>query len=151
MTSTNYTGRKVDLALFPDLKTEYQAVSGRFSDFPRAIAGIAKLSQNYLRALLTPLGHYKSDPDYGSNLQSKMTTQRIRFPSDVLHAFVIESDRVASYLHAQETEETPMDERFGKATLVGQNLIGGQIELTIELESASEETVSLLVPVSWST
>lgn len=147
--STKYQGRKVDLAIFPELTGEGITADARTINNPKVIAGLGKMTQNFARILLTPLGHYRSDPDFGSELIAKLVMNQPRFPSDVLHAFLIERDRVIAYMRANERVDAPSDERIKSANLVSQDVSGTGINLTIEVVSESLETVSFLLPVNW--
>jgi len=145
--STDYTGRTVDLAMFPDLTQPNKFVNAEFSCAPKAIAGISMLVQNYVRILLSPLGCYVSDPTFGSNLISRL--KQVQYSSDITNAFATENSRVISYMQQNQNPASPLDEQIASATLTGSNISGTSIELDITVVSQAGTGVSLLLPVQW--
>lgn len=148
-TSTDYTGRKVDLALFPEIATPGIPADARLTNQPKAVAGLSAVVQNYGRILLTRLGTFRADPFMGSLFVDKITTRLVRFPSDIQQTFMIESDKVLEYMDEKVTDETPLDEQIKRASLVDQELSVTSVDLTIEIESRSGDKVSFLLPVNW--
>lgn len=146
--TTNYTGRQVDLALFPDIAAPNVFESPRIGPNAMAIAGIMAMAQNYLRILLTPLGTYPSAPSLGSNFMSRMQSTKLRYASDIVHVFVIESARVVAFMQSVD-QNKPLDEQILSATLTGQSLTNGNVSMAITLLSNANTPVSLLLPVVW--
>jgi len=147
--SFNYQGRKVDLSIFPDLTVPNVAVDARLGNDPKAIAGAFSLVQNYLRILLTPKGHYPSDPDMGSNFLAQLRSTRIQYPTDLIHLFLIESAGVVRWMK-NNSAGLPDDEVIQDATLSSTVLTPSTTSLTIEIETRAGTAVSFLLPVNWS-
>lgn len=148
-TSKNYTGRKVDLSLFPTIQSPSVSVNSGLTAEPKAIAGLSAMAQNYGRVLLTPLGTYRGDPLMGSYFFNKLVTRLVRYPSDIQQTFLIESGRVIDYLDTVYAADAPLDEQVRRATLTDIELQGTSIGLVIELESRAGDSVSFLLPVNW--
>lgn len=148
-TSVNYTGRSVDLSLFPTIAVQGGYVDSQLSANPMAIAGLSALAQNFSRILLTPLGNYLADPTMGTNFYMKVTMSPMRYPSDVMNAFLTESLKAIGYMAANYTSLTPPDEMLSTATLTGVDINGTSITLTIEIVSQAGTTVVFLLPVNW--
>lgn len=149
-TSTDYTGRQVDISIFPDMVAPGQLVDATFSENPKAIAGAMMVAQNFARILLTQYGHYKNDPTMGSFFFEKLTTRNMQFPSDLELSFLLEKERVLRYMNSLLTDEVPDDERIRSATLLSANVSGSNVDLTIQIETVAGITMSFLLPVQWS-
>lgn len=148
-TSTDYSGRKVDLSIFPDNTVPNVPVEASFSMGSRAVAGPLAIAQSFSLALLTPLGHYASDPNYGSTLLSDLTEKKVEYPSDVLHAFALATIGVLSYFDAN-LPDAPADEKIATVVLDSYNVQGTEIDLSIALTTQAGSTVTFLLPVQWS-
>lgn len=147
-TSKDYSGRQVDLSVFPSLATANVPVSSEFGE-GKVVAGPMAAAQDFLRILLTATGHYKSDPSLGSDFYSGLSGKNVRFSSDLLHLFMIESDKVLDYLAIHSTN-LPDDERITEARLVSSQVIGTSIDLVIELSFVAGNTLTVRLPVQWS-
>jgi hypothetical protein len=145
--STDYTGRKADLSLFPQQKVPLVLAPLEFSASPKSIAGILKGSQNYLRVLLTPRGCYKSDPTFGTQLVQQIRSGSLKYPGDVLHLFAMESGKAESWIRQRESSSDPADERIGTVVLESFDLDRTRLKMDLTYTSASGENISLLVPV----
>src|SRR4051812_21430592 len=113
-TSEDYTGRQVDIALFPAIQESGVPVPAEFSTNPKAIAGLSMVVQNYGRILLTRQGTYRSDPQMGTKFFDQVVSRGVRYPSDLQHIFLIESGKVLDYL-ANHYGNAPLDERISSA------------------------------------
>lgn len=149
MTSTNYTGRKVDLSIFPETAFANIPVEANLALGSRAVAGPLALSQAFAVALLTPLGHYRSDPNYGSTLMADLTEKRVEFPSDIQHAFALATISVIGYFDRAWANH-PDDEKIATVALDTYNIRGTVIELSVILKTVAGPTAVFLLPVQWS-
>lgn len=148
-TSTDYSGRQVDFSLFPESSAPNVATEMSFGFGGKAIAGPLALSQAFAVALLTPLGHYKSDPNFGSTLIADLSEKKIELPSDILHAFALSSIGVVSYLDSARAN-APSDEKIATVRLADYNVSGTVIEMTIVMTTMAGQSVTFLLPVQWS-
>lgn len=149
-TSTDYTGRQVDISIFPEMQTAGVLVDAEFSNNTKAIAGAAMVAQNFTRILLTPFGHYKSDPLLGSNFFSVLTTRNMQFASDLSLSFLLESARTLRYMNSILTDDVPDDERIKSATMLSASVNGTNVEMTIQIETVAGTSITFLLPVQWS-
>ena len=146
--STNYSGRTVDLSIFPDLSAIGIPAESKLSIQPKAVAGIAMAVQNFARILLTPLGNYRADPLMGSNFSQKLSNRYILYPSDLQQVFLIESARVLDYM-ASHYGSAPLDERIQSVSLLSSSVRSTTISMTIAVVTAAGNTVSFILPVVW--
>lgn len=148
-TSINYTGRKVDLSLFPSIANSGIRVAAGVSSNPKAVAGLSMMAQNFARILLTPMGTYRGDPKMGTNFFNKLSSRSMQYPSDIKQAFLIESGRVLEYMHDAVTAATPLDEQVGSVSLGNVDLGSTSVSLRIDLVSKAGNSVFFLLPVNW--
>lgn len=146
--STDYSGRKVDLSIFPDGVTPNVPVEASLGFAGKVVSGPLAIAQAFAVALLTPLGHYKSDPDFGSTLIEDLSSKKIEMPSDILHAFALSSIPVVSYLDSAR-QDAPDDERIDAVRLESYNISGSVIELTIVITTLAGQSATFLLPVQW--
>lgn len=148
-TSKNYTGRKVDLSLYPEIAVSGVPVEGKISPSSRAIAGPSKVAQNFVRILLTPLGKYRAHPKLGSDFMLRLRQGFVRFDVDLLHLFTGEALGVVEFMEAQTTIDTPLDERIAAVELVEYSVIQGSVRLRARLTTQAGDNTTFLLPVSW--
>lgn len=148
--STNYTGRKVDLSIFPTMMTAGVPAIAQFSNKTKGIAGPSRELQRYAIALLTPLGHYRSDPTYGSNFLQKLWSSQLRFNTDLNFLFIKETQRVLEWLAVNRPANTPTDEMLASVTLVSSNLTLTSVNITANAVMQSDDALTLLLPINWS-
>ena len=149
MISTDYTGRQVDLSIFPgNTIANLPANSGFTAIDSKAIAGPLALAQAVSVALLTPLGHYKSDPLFGSTLIQGLQERKIEYPTDILHNFALAAVDVIQYFD-QQRPDVPDDEKIATLVLDSYNVSGTTIELSISMTTQAGPSLTFLLPVQW--
>lgn len=148
-TTTNYTFRKVDLGLHPELRSQSIPVSLMLGNPVKLITGHSKAAQNFLRALMTPLGHYRSRPGYGSDFSSRILSGSIVFVEDLPNLFATESTRVIRDVFDPKGSDVPDDEVVLRAELGDYTVSPGLVKLTIYLHYRNEETPkSIRLPIT---
>ena len=147
-TSKNYTGRKVDLSIYPSVSTNNVPVIAS-APYSRAIAGPSKVAQNFVRILLTPLGKYRSAPLLGSNFMLKIRSGFVKHDIDLLHLFAGESLGVVEFMNDNEPSSTPDDERILSVVMTKYATPRGDFSMTIELTTRGGNTTQFLLPVVW--
>ena len=115
--SENYTFRKVDLSIFPDIITSDISVDSRIGTQPKISTGHSKAAQNFLKALMTPLGHFRSDPTYGSEFSLLIRSGGLIYPDQITSIFAIEALRVVEVVFGKKGAAYPDDEVIVGATL----------------------------------
>lgn len=149
MTTINYTGRAVDIALF-GLSTDGRAVNMGIRPTALAITGKLKSSQNYIRALLSTVGERKEHPTFGSDLIKEFKSSNISFPSQIDQIFAICNISVLKWLKDRYYDTTPEDEQVSSAQLLSYSVEpGGKISLNIQLTTMAGESVAFHLPVTW--
>lgn len=147
-TSTNYTFRKVDLSLHPDLKAPFVPVDMRIGRPARLATGHSKAAQNFLRCLMTPLGHYRSRPNFGSEFPTRVMSGSIIFVEDLPNLFATESLRVLVQVYDPKGPEFPDDEVIVRTELDDFRTKPGVVEMTIFLYYRNENSPkSIRLPI----
>lgn len=149
-TSTNYSGRRVDISLFPTILQPLVPVDMEISSSPRSIAGPSKAAQGFLRCLLVAEGEIAGDKNAGTNFFTRMTNSSIRYPSDIEHAFLIESSKAVDYWNQNSAGLRPLDEQIHKVSLVDLEIGFQGVSISIELVTRGGDKVTFLLPVNWS-
>lgn len=147
-TTTNYSGRTVDLCIFPNLQIAGLPADASFGKVARVVAGPLAAAQNFVRFFLTDLGHYPSDPEAGALFAQYLARGEIRLPSDLTQLFALESFRVKEWMLANSVG-APDDERIARVNLLNYDLSGTSIDLTIEIVTKAGDAVSFRLPVIW--
>jgi hypothetical protein len=148
--SSAFLDRKIDLSLFPvfSVGRDGQALAPlNLSDDPMVTTGKAKAIQNYVRILLTPLGHYPSTPDFGSEFYN-VYEGNMMSEAELLNLFASENLRVLEYLHSIYQDDTPPDERITDARLAG--ITVGRTEAALVLEFGfpdNGEPLPVILPI----
>jgi hypothetical protein len=139
-TSKDYTFRKVDLGLHPALRDPFVAVQLELGNPVKLTTGHSKAAQNYLRCLMTPLGHYRSNPGYGSDFSMILIPGSIVVAEDLSNLFATESLRVLVSVFDPKGPGIPDDEVIIRAELDNYSVRPGSIQLDIFLYFRNEDT-----------
>jgi hypothetical protein len=148
--STNYSGRRVDLSLFPRLLLPNAPVEMEVSRLPMSIAGPAKAAQGFVKSLLTAQGEIPGDPTAGTNFFARISNSSIRYPSDMEHLFLIESSKAVDAWNESSAGSRPLDEQINRVALVGLEIGIQGVSISIELFTRAGESTTFLLPVNWS-
>lgn len=144
--STDYTGRSVDLCLFPSLMSFATPADMELSSFPKVIAGPSKAAQGFIILLFTRLGELPERPDVGTNFFSRMTLGSVRYPSDVHQAFLIEGSKAMDAWNDLSASR-PLDEQIKSVDLADLSFNQTGISLTVELTTKGGDSIVFLLPV----
>lgn len=148
-TTTNYSGRLVDISLFNQGDSDNLSNLG-IRPQSLVITGKLKASQNYLRILLSSIGERKEEPLLGSDAISIFKSSNFSFMSQVTQNFSIANENTIKYIKSKYTSNTPVDERIDK--VIVNNLefsAGGKILLYLTLYTVDAEAHSFYIPVTW--
>ena len=148
-TSQNYSGRKVDLSLFPELKTPSVLATMTVAGPGRVIAGPAKAAQNFLFALLGREGERPGDPDFGTQFLARLTQGSVRYPSDVDQIFTLEASKAVDWWNSK-SKLRPLDEQIKGVSLTNQSVDQSKILLSVSLTTRGDGSTAFLIPVNWS-
>jgi hypothetical protein len=101
--------------------------------------GIQKLAQRWLLEFLTEVGSIPGLPNRGTNFMRAARTGQFRVPINVQAQFAAANILVNRNLKAEETENTPDDERFADAELLNVAILPG-----FDVSQASGTTAAFL-------
>ena len=137
--TTNHTFRKMDRALQPDLRAPSTPVVMSVGKPARRVTGHSKAAQNFLRCLMTPLGHYKSSPGYGTEFPLRILSGSIVFIEELPNLFATESLRVLEEIFDRKDVSTPDDEVIIRAELADFSITPGNVSMEIHLYYRNED------------
>lgn len=152
-TVADYVDRKIDLLAFQgDFPTSReqlltQALT-RSSEGGMITAGIQKLAQRFLLALLTQRNSQRHRPQEGTTFLIEAAKGLWRTVADVEQSFYAAVLDVKRMLRAVELESDPPDEIFAEAILTGVSLFGDQVTVRVLLTSAAGDNVTFLTPIA---
>jgi len=152
-TLDDYVGRTVDLSVYDGVVENPRGQqltpvlippgTGGF-----AVTGIEKLVQRFIQILLLERGSIRYRPDDGCDFMVAARFGAWRSAADVSLSFYEAQIDVRRQLQAVEDDQMPDDERFASETLNSVTFIGGQVSLSITLESLAGSGRKVIVPVS---
>lgn len=148
-TSTSYTGRLVDLSLFPEIRSAGVPADMTLEPSGAVVAGVSKAVQGFLICLLSSEGENREDPFFGTNFRSRMILTNVRYPSDVDQIFTLEASKAIDWWN-RNSKSRPLDEQIKTVELVSQSLTSTKVSLRLKLYSKSESDIDFLLPVNWS-
>lgn len=145
-TSTDYTGRKVDVLIMDvdsaTLGTVPQKVPLSYG-VPRVVAGIQKATQAFVAALFTIRGTAWNQ-SIGCLFLQAVQSGRVRTPVDANNYFMQAVPQILGQINQGVTQ---LDEIITSATLVGASVAGDTMTLTIAIVTAAGVSATYLVPV----
>jgi hypothetical protein len=148
-TTTNYSGRLVDISLF-NQGNENNLSNLGVRPQSLVITGKLKASQNYLRILFSNIGERKEDPSFGSEAPSIFKSCNFSFMSQVTQNFSIANENTIKYIKSKYTNETPTDEKIDKVVINNLEFnAGGRILLYLTLYTVEAEAHNFYLPITW--
>jgi hypothetical protein len=149
-TTTNYSGRKVDLLIFqnPDYTGKNVQVTLDFGSPSKITTGIQKAVQRWTILFLTRRGSALGDPELGTDFMTKLLKQQLPDDLAIQNEFAIAARDITDYLIATSSSTIPDDELIIGATLLdGWNLSKTMLKLRIGLTSRAGTAYTVVVPV----
>lgn len=155
MAPSDYVGRTVDIWILRDAPSisgeDTQQLFGP-GDSGQLCTGSIKLAQRWLLEFLTARG---SMPFHmakrGTTFMTALRAGRLRTEFDVKSQFAFAAADVRIALQAEETENTPLDERIDTVSLLQLAILDDAISLSVRLTSQSGDAQRLIVPISLTT
>ncbi len=148
-TSTNYTGRLVDLCLFPGLNLPDTPRPMTVDGVAKVTTGISKAVQGFAVALLSREGENYEDTNFGTNFSSRMGYGGVKYPSDIGQIFAIEASKAIDWWNTN-SKGRPLDEQIKAVDLVDQRIGATSVSLSIKVTSRADSDISFFLPVNWS-
>lgn len=149
--STDYTGRSVDLSIFlgAQAQGEQQLVLD-FSDGGDVITGIQKMIQTFTMLFLTEIGSVLYQPSLGCSFITAMRLGAIRNEGDVQAQFDLAIEQIRQTMDlVADAASLPPDETFDSAELTSfdLNTEAGKLTLKIALKSQAGASRVIYLPV----
>lgn len=153
MSALDYVGRTHDLLAF------HGAAPGRSVQLEEAlvpadgrggyiVAGIEKLVQRFLLALLTITGSKANKPTEGCQFLLDARRGRWRTSADVYQSFYASLVDVKRQLQLDEDDDTPADETYAGATLEEASIDWPTARILVRLNSAAGTARTFVAPLA---
>lgn len=160
-TTTNYSGRRVDLLVFHDWVSEgegqasiYAGIADRVTGRGAVVTGIMKLAQLFTIRFLTEKGSSYYNPEYGTEFLTDLRSGIIRGDSAMQSAFSAavadaKMQMLAEVDKREEAGETvPDDEKLRSVTLRDYILTEDGLDLSVEILSEAGVRRTVVLPIS---
>lgn len=154
-TVADYANRTADLfafrGLFPAARGRDQLLVQelvRPGDSGLLIAGIEKLAQRVLTALLLRRGTKTYRSTDGTHFMTDAVRGYWRTPADVETSFYSARLDLSRQVTADETDADPDDEKWGSLDLTGVIIAAGNVTLRLSLTSAAGTAYTFLSPIA---
>lgn len=151
--TTDYSGRSKDINIAPSIDprvTAPQKVAPSFGHVSSYCAGVQKLIQRYMIALVTVKGSQPAYPTFGTDLLKKISVSSLTTVADLTHAFNFASASVVSMFRAnQETAVgVPDDEQLDTALLTSVSVTANfEVTYRVALYTKAGNTYDFLLPI----
>lgn len=151
--TTDYSGRSKDINIVPNIdpkKTTPQKVALSFGRVSSYCAGIQKLIQRFMIALVTVKGSQPAYPDFGTDLLKKLSVSSLTTIADLTHAFNFASASVVASFRAYQEGITgvPEDEQLDTALLMNVEVSANyEVTYRVALYTKAGDTYDFLLPI----
>ena len=156
-TSTDYTGRKVDLEIFqtenPPAVFKELTLTMTSGDVSRKLTGIQKLAQRYMLVFFTAKGSVPLRPDYGTSFMAAVGSGLMQSRTAVVQYFSFANVEVGQQLRLQDQDADGAalsdDEKFSRAYLMDYavDTSSAKLYLKVKLESLAGGVYIFVLPV----
>lgn len=155
MSVVDYADRRADIlafrGVFPAVAGSEQLLAQEMikpGDGGALIAGVEKLAQRILLALLTKVGSRKYRPTDGTTFMIRAQRGLWRTTADVESSFYSARFDVRQQLQRDESSDDPADERWGSLELEGVILNGDTVSLRLAVTSAAGTGIKFIAPLT---
>lgn len=149
--TTNYSGRKVDLHIFQGVNpNKLSPVTPSFGKISNFCSGIQKLIQRFAIALMTDLGSQPNYPDFGTKLMSTLNNRNMLFnKADLYPIFNFAAYKVVSEFRDYQAKnyDIPDDEKLNTAYLSDIIISNDSIAFKVTIIPVSGDTTEFLIPL----
>jgi hypothetical protein len=114
----------------------------------KVTTGIQKLAQQWLVEMMTVRGSVPYQPERGTFLILRARQGRLRTTLAVEQAFAVARMQARQNLMADETDQTPDDERYGRVDLLSVSLEQARASIRARLRSRAGEDRELILPLA---
>lgn len=155
-TTTDYSGRQVDLEMFraPERPVALWPVQLKMDirGGPRRVTAIQKLVQRYANLLMHTVGTIQFDQDAGSTLFRDLVIGSPYSEAQCLHGFTFANAQVVDQLRAEDANpiygEPSTDEMIKDAILLELDKTGTVLRIKVQITTLSGDVVTFAVPMS---
>lgn len=157
-TTTDYTGRQVDIELLQTILRPANLVEvsvSNVSKTPKMVTGIQKLVQRYAMLLLTNLNQVHFAQDQGGDILRLLLEGYVQDKGQLQYAFAFANNLVMSMLNDDDLNDTqygtaPDDERIREATLLDSSVDKGTATayFRIQITSQAGDDFTFVIPVT---
>lgn len=151
--TTDYSGRKKDINISPGISPytdKVQKVTPGFGSVSSYCAGVQKLIQRFMIALVTVRGSQPAYPSFGTDLLKTLTVSSLTTLADLRHAFNFASAKVVSeFREYQATQpDLPDDEQLDTALLLDVKVTASyHVTYRVALYTKAGEVYDFLLPI----
>ena len=151
--TTDYSGRAKDINISHTIdptKTTVQKVTPGFGAVSSYCAGVQKLIQRFMIALVTVRGSQPAYPAFGTDLLNRISVSSLTTVADLKHAFNFASAKVVSDFRAYqaETPGLPDDEQLDTALLLDVTVSANyEVSYRVALYTKAGSTYDFLLPI----
>lgn len=151
--TTDYSGRAKDINISPNIdptKTSAQKVAPGFGAVSSYCAGVQKLVQRFMVALVTVRGSQPAYPAFGTDLLKKISVSSLTTSADLRHAFNFASAKVVSEFRAYQaaTPGLPDDEQLDTVLLMDVSVSSNyEVSYRVALYTKAGSTYDFLLPI----
>ena len=158
MSTTDYTGRQIDLELLQSIQLPSFAAQrvqvANVTQTPKVVAGVEKAVQRYTQMLLTTVGDVHFNPLEGGYLVPTLFQGLVQDQGQLAHLFCVASSSAMQAINRDDQDATfgpiPDDELLQNAALTDMQFDypSQTVSLTILLTTAAGESYNFVVPIS---
>ena len=156
-TTTNYSGRQIDLELLQSIAVlaDQRVQLSSFTKPPKIVAGIEKLAQRYALLFLSSVNTIRFAQDQGTDFMQAIAGGTVQRNDELLYLFASASGNVLQQMQRDDAElvtfgTVPDDEQIVDASLLDYevNVATATILLRIQLTSAAGASITFIVPTT---
>jgi len=151
---SDYVDRKLDLLVMQaePSATGKSSVGLSLGTSGMVAAGIQKVAQEWLIAFLTVRGSVKSDPTYGTTFLTKVQPTNKNDTNKISNEFQAAQEQIMDWRSSMNVDTgRPTDEQLKSAELISLSESGGDIALTVRIDTLAGESRTYVTPISFVT
>ena len=159
MTTTDYTGRQVDLELLqsiqgPSVSAQRVYVDNVDQNAPKMVTGIEKAVQRYTQMLMTTSNDVFYYPALGGPLIAALKQGQVGDPGSLTHFFCVSNANALAAIAKDDEDATfgtiPDDERIVSAVLMGLEFspTNSMVQISVQITTAAGSDYTFVVPIT---
>ena len=151
--TTDYSGRSRDINIVPNIDpkvTTPQKMGLAFGRVSSYCAGVQKLIQRFMIALITVKGSQPAYPEFCTDLLKKISVSSLTTVADLTHAFNFAAASVIALFRSYQEKQTglPEDEQLDTALLTSVTVTKDyHVSYRVTLYTKAGNTYDFLLPI----